>query len=83
MVKGATREDRDRARIERSERNRIQHIRDRVAAARSGRELLVVATNVALAARKRISDAAQRGMAREIVQVVERWDIPENRKETS
>ncbi len=83
MVKGATREDRARARAERTEERRAAHVRALITSATNGRELVVAVCNLALAARKRITEEAQRAMAREIGAVVERYDVPANRKETT
>jgi sugar phosphate isomerase/epimerase len=67
-------------REQRREENRVSHVRQRAAAARNGREVLVVACNAALAAGKRLTDDARRALARSIAELVEAADVPDNRR---
>ncbi len=61
--------------------NRVNHVRGLASAASSGHQLVVIACNAALAASRRITDAARRDLARTIAQAVEVTDVPTNRKE--
>lgn len=79
-VTGSTPDERAEAREVRRQHNRVEHVKRRVAQAKNGREVLVVACNAALAASLRLTDEARRRLAVEVLEAIQRVDIPQNRK---
>lgn len=84
MARKGTPEERRTARVQRRRENQAEFVRNRAATVigehKGGHQLVVVACNAALAASKRITDAARHDLAKAIAVTVERFDIDVNRR---
>lgn len=81
-VKG-TPEQRADLRKQRREGNQASYLAARAAQAKTGRELVIVACNGALAMSKRINDAGRRELARLVIAALDAVNTPQFRKDAS